>query len=128
MPAQHICPRCGHEDRCEYGSWADRHPVLSTIAGLFTITLMSMMFSVYPVAAFTMTAFAGIWAGVRLAIRSRERRAGLAARADWEHAQVMAQPATPVQRMHAPTNPPPMAPRHVMNVWPTSRIQTGQQR
>jgi hypothetical protein len=66
-----------------------------------------------------MAAFAGAWAGVRLIMRNRQRRAALVARADWEHAEMMARPAAPVQRMHAPTNPPPMAPRHVMNVWPT---------
>jgi hypothetical protein len=34
---EHICPRCGHQDECSYGSWHDRHPFLAVTGGLLTL-------------------------------------------------------------------------------------------
>jgi hypothetical protein len=101
--SEHACPRCGLESGCSRGSWSDRHPVAAVIGGLLTLVWMSMMFSVYTVAALTMTALAaGAWA-VRAAGRERARRDALAARAEWEHRALMAaRPDVPLCR---PTPP-----------------------
>jgi heme exporter protein D len=102
------CPRCGLESGCSRGGWPDRHPVAAVIGGLLTLVWMSMMFSVYPVAALIMTALAaGAWA-VRAAGRERARRDALAARADYEHRALMrAMPwnLSPIEP--APQLPPP---------------------
>jgi hypothetical protein len=121
--SEHVCPRCGHEDHCGYGSWADRHPVMATIGGLFALVFMGMMFSVHPVASTAMVAMGAAVVGVRAAARERSRRHALAARADYEHARLMAQSQMPPIRLQAP---PPLRPeRHVMNSWPTTPIHTG---
>ncbi|MDX1888875.1 hypothetical protein [Mycolicibacterium sp. 050158] len=105
---QHICPRCGHEDSCGYGTWPDRHPALATIGALFTLTFMGMMFSVYPIAATAMTALGAIGWRLRAAGRDKQRRAALAARADYEHARLMARSTPqPIRLLQpAPAHPP----------------------
>jgi hypothetical protein len=103
--AQHFCRRCGIEDTCHYGNWADRHPAWTVFAGLFTLVFMGMMFSEYPIAATSMTVLAAVWLGVRAVGREQRRRAALAARADYSHAALMAQWAP--QPIHLP---PPAAP------------------
>lgn len=108
MSTEHVCPRCGYEDHCGYGSWVDRHPVMATAGGLFTLTLMAMMFSVYTSAAWTMVAIVGAVAGTRWVARERRRRIALATRADWEHAQLMVRQAMPPIRFDARE---PLAPR-----------------
>jgi hypothetical protein len=127
---RHSCARCGYESTRSHGSWPDRHPFLATISGLFSLTLMAMMFSVYPVAAWTMTVLAAVWFGERAAGREHARRNALAARADYEHAVLMARAsAPPVMRFPeqppAPPRPPgATASRHVMNRWPTTPMPT----
>lgn len=118
MASQHICQRCGHEDECSYGSWPDRHPVMATIGGLFGLTFMGMMFSVYPGGAWTMTGLAAVVFGVRALARRRRRRDALATRAEWEHSAMQAQ--------SAPPPPPQPGPWHVMTHWPTTPMQTAQ--
>jgi hypothetical protein len=79
-------------------------------AGLLTLVFMGMMFSVYPIAATTMTVLAGVWLTVRAAATERRRRAALAARADYEHAALMARSMSqpirlPASRAHARRTP-----------------------
>jgi hypothetical protein len=106
--SEHVCPRCGHEDHCGYGSWVDRHPIMATVGGLFSLTFMGMMFSVYTSAAWTMVAIAAVVFGGRAAAREWRRRTALATRADYEHAKLMARQAMPVIRLQ-PRDP--IAPR-----------------
>lgn len=124
MTSQHICQRCGHEEECGYGSWPDRHPIMATVGGIFTLTFMGMMFSVYPGGAWTMTGLVAAVAGGRAIARARRRRAALVARAEWEHA-AMAQspPATIRLHPHGPPAPPP-SPWHVMTHWPTTKMRS----
>ncbi|OQZ87847.1 hypothetical protein BST11_25900 [Mycobacterium alsense] len=88
-------------------AWWDRHPVAAVIAGLYTLTFMAMMLSVYPVAAAVMIVVAAVSGLLYSAARERRRRAALAARADWEHQALMAAslrwPAPPA----LPTATPP---------------------
>ncbi len=124
---QHICPRCGYENTCRYGNWFDRHSVMATIGGLSSLTFMGMMFSVYTSATWTMVALAATVIGVRALGTERQRRAALVARADWEHAQLMARSQMPAIQLHpyAPLAPQPrVAERHVMNQWPTTPIRS----
>lgn len=91
--SKHACPRCGLERRCSHGSWPDRHPVAAVTAGLFALVWMSMMLSVYPIAALAIIAVFGISAAVALAGHERRRREALGTRADYEHrALLMRQP------------------------------------
>jgi hypothetical protein len=123
MSTTHVCQRCGHEDDCGYGSWPDRHPILATVGGLFGLTFMGMMFSVYPGGAWTMTTLAAVVVGVRALGRARRRRAALATRAEWEHSALMAQSAGgPTIRRQ----PQQHGPWHVMTHWPTTPMQTAQ--
>lgn len=76
---RHVCPRCGHESRCSNNTWADRHPAAAVAAALFTLTLMSMMLSVHPIAALALIALAGV-GGIAYAVNcNHQRRAALAA-------------------------------------------------
>jgi len=68
----------------------DRHPAAAVTAGLFTLVWMSMMLSVYPLAAAVLLALGASCWSLRTVGRERERRAALAARADYDHAQLMA--------------------------------------
>jgi hypothetical protein len=104
----HACPRCGLETTCSHGSWADRHPAGAVTAGLFTLTLMSMMLSTHPIAALTVITLSGVALAARAAYRHRRRREALATRADWEHAALMAvpvPPARPLPQRHPHTLP-----------------------
>lgn len=96
--SKHACPRCGYESRCSRGGWVDRHPAAAVTAGLFALVWMSMMLSVHPVAALTIIALVASATGVYFSTRGRRRREALAARADYEHAQVMAAPFHPAPR------------------------------
>jgi uncharacterized membrane protein len=111
-------------------SWADRHPAAAATAGLFSLTLMCMMFSEHPVAALTVTAVCALGAGVWLLDRERDRRAATAARADAANRELL-------RLMNAPKairlNPAPnprgpalggVASRHVMNRFPTTPLDT----
>jgi hypothetical protein len=85
------CSHCGRAERRV--GWADRHPAATVTAGLFSLTLMAMMFSVHPIAAGVMTALAGVVGAVYLIERERSRRAALAARAEHQYRQLLAVPA-----------------------------------
>lgn len=124
----HACPRCGLENRCSHGSWADRHPAAAVTAGLFTLAWMSMMLSVYPGAALAIIAIAAATWGVRATGRERRRREALAARADWEHRQVMAAALKwPAQLPPAPPKPPaPARRRGADHTSPTVPLRTGE--
>lgn len=117
---EHVCPRCGHEDHCGYGSWVDRHPAMATLGGLFSLVFMGMMFSVHPVASAAMVTLGAAVLGVRAAGRERLRRQALAARADYDHAQLMAQGQMPPIRLPREPLPPRPVQRHVMSSWPTT--------
>ncbi|MCV7088878.1 hypothetical protein [Mycobacterium interjectum] len=86
--AKQTCPRCGMESKRD--AWWDRHPVAAVSAGLYTLTFMAMMLSVYPVAAAVMIVVAAAAGVLYGAARERRRRAAIAARADWEHRELMA--------------------------------------
>lgn len=129
--SEHVCPRCGHEDHCGYGSWFDRHPVMTTVGALFSLTFMGMLFSVYTSAAWTMVTLAATAVGVRVLAKERQRRSALAARADYEHAQLMARAQMPAVLLHprdARSPRPSIAERHVLRGYPTTPIQTGTRR
>lgn len=110
MATQHICARCGHEDTCEYGSWHDRHPVAATLGALFALMWMCAMFDSYPVTAAVVTAIGGAGLAWRVVRRDRMRRDAIAARATWEHQQLMArqipQPVVLPPRYEPPTTTP----------------------
>jgi hypothetical protein len=99
MMRRHSCARCGWESTCDRGGWVDRHPAAAVTAGLFGLVWMSMMLSVYPLAAATLlTIGAAVWF-IRAATDTRRRRDALAARADWEHRKLMARAMfSPVER------------------------------
>jgi hypothetical protein len=95
---------------------------MATVGGLFGLTFMGMMFSVYPGGAWTMTGLAAVVFGVRALARARRRRAALVTRAGWEHSALMAQSAGgPTIRRQ-----PQRQPWHVMTHWPTTPMQTAQ--
>lgn len=114
--------------------WADRHPAAATTAGLFSLTLMCMMFSVHPVAALTVTALAGVGGAVWLVDRERDRRAATAERADAANRELLRLTAQPTfgnplhPRGVTPTCRAPkgsgIADRHVMNSYPTTPLGT----
>lgn len=58
-------------------------------AGLLTLTLMSMMLLVRPIAALTIIALAAVTAIVRIAMGEHRRREALATRADYERRVLM---------------------------------------
>lgn len=95
------CPRCGYEPhriaRIYPGGWADRHPAAAVTAGLFTLTLMSMMLSVHPIAALTLIGLGVVAWGVRVTSLNRRRREALAARADYEYRALAAAPVPAVR-------------------------------
>lgn len=97
MTKQHACPRCGYETRYSHGGWADRHPAAAVTAGLFTLTLMSMMLSVHPIAGLTLIALGGVGGVGYLYIRRQRRDEALSARADYENRALMNAPLPPVR-------------------------------
>lgn len=82
--------------------------MMATMAGLFSLVFMGMMFSVYTSAAWTMVVIAAVVVGGRAAAREWRRRTALATRADYEHAELMERQAMPVIRLR-PRDP--IAPR-----------------
>ncbi|MBS4728540.1 hypothetical protein MSM1_09370 [Mycobacterium sp. SM1] len=90
------CPRCGYETRCTRAAWPDRHPAAAVTAGLFALALLCMMLSVHPVAALAVIALASVGGAVWMLNGERQRRQALAARADYEHAALMAAPVRPL--------------------------------
>lgn len=116
----HACPRCGFES--ERARWWDRHPVAAVCAGVF-VGLPAL----YTVAGVTL---AYPWFAVPVLIvvcavlvdRRMRQRAAIAARADWEHRQMI---ATAVFRQGSSRlREEPCSPRHVMNRWPTTPVPT----
>lgn len=83
---------------------------MTTVGGLFSLTFMGMMFSVYTSAAWTMVLIAAVVVGGRFGIREYRRRSALATRADYEHAQLMERQAMPAIRL-TPRDPMPARPR-----------------
>jgi hypothetical protein len=90
--SRHACPRCGFES--SHDTWADRHPA----AAVTLIVVVLAMCTAHP----WLLAVIAVGAALYGAHRERRRREALAARADWEHRQLMAmQPAflcQPVER------------------------------
>jgi heme exporter protein D len=70
----------------------DRHPAAAVTGGLLTLVWVSMMLSIHPLAAVTMIVTIAVGAAVYFAVSERRRREALAARADWENAQIVAHP------------------------------------
>ncbi|ORV92718.1 hypothetical protein AWC11_07630 [Mycobacterium interjectum] len=145
MLSQHSCgcARCGFENSCTHGRWVDRHPVAAVYAGVFVglpagYTLVGVML-VYP--WFTIPAMIIVCA--LLLNRAARRRAAIAARADWEHRELIRRAVfgRPARRLVAGASPhapraaaagagrsQPRAPtaraRHVLTEWPTTPMLT----
>lgn len=98
--SNHTCPRCGYESHCSHGSWPDRHPVSATTGALFAMVFMSLMLSSFPFAGWSIVGLCvGGYVWLRID-RERDRREGLAKRADWEHRRLMEQ-AVPVREIES---------------------------
>lgn len=82
----HICSRCGLESHCSHGNWSDRHPAAAVALAAFTV-----MFSIVVVVGYPwLLVVAAVGAVVYFVDREVRRRRALAARADWEHQQLIA--------------------------------------
>ncbi|KLO31496.1 hypothetical protein ABW16_01200 [Mycolicibacter heraklionensis] len=84
----HNCPRCGYQQHYRLARWTDRHPgaaVALAVVGLISVTAYPWLLAVL--------AAAGLAYGID---RERQRRTAVAARADYEHAALLAAPAPPV--------------------------------
>lgn len=80
----HASSRCGHGCRCRHGNWADRHPtatVALAVLALTTITAHQWLIGPAALAALAL-----------LIDRERTRREATAARADRQHATLLAAP------------------------------------
>lgn len=85
----HNCPRCGYQQHYRLARWTDRHPaatVALAVVGLISVTAYPWLLAVLAVA--------GLAYGID---RERQRRAAVAARADYEHAALLTVPARPVR-------------------------------
>lgn len=83
---KHTCVRCGHELRCQHGSWPDRRPYAAALFAVpVTITGLGAI-AAYPWLFVPLLMLAGV---AYVADREHRRRAALAARADWEHREIM---------------------------------------
>lgn len=112
-----------------HGSWPDRHPTAATSAGLFTLTLLSMMLSVHPVAGTAVVVLLGLAGFAVLVDRERQRRADCAARAErdyrrnaelvvsFDHGRQLA--------TVKPARPRRPAPWHVVSLLPTEPLRAG---
>lgn len=133
------CPRCGFESNSWHGRWRDRHPAAAVCAGVFVglpagFILVCIMLA-YPWFTIPVTI---IVCAVLLNLATR-RRAAIAARAEWEHREMMVRamqppgrpPAPDPQQMHdaawqpdvAAVRPRSPAPWHIITQWPTQRFR-----
>jgi hypothetical protein len=109
----HPCPHCGR-------TWADRHPAAAVTAGLFTLVFTAMMLSTHPVAAAVLIGLAVVGVVVYRRDRERHRREAVAARADYEHAGLMARPLPSLPRLVKPSRP---AAWHLVSLLPTTPMR-----
>lgn len=102
---RHTCLRCGHEARCAYSSWPDRHPA-AAVAFAVPVTIIGLgSIAAYPWLFVPLLALAGL---VYIVDREHRRRAALAARADYEHQALAAAsvpPVVPLPVRHTPSLP-----------------------
>lgn len=89
--SSHYCHRCGTEYRYTHSNWADRHPTATVFLAVFTVASITAWPWVLAVLA--------VVAVVYLIDRENNRRTALAARADSEHAELMAALAAPLPRL-----------------------------
>lgn len=91
MSTHHTCPRCGYQQHAGQHPalrWTDRHPaatVALAVVGLISVTGYPWLLAVLAVAGLAY-----------LADREGQRRAAVAARADFEHAALLAAQARPL--------------------------------
>jgi hypothetical protein len=133
----HNCPRCGLESPAP--SWPERHPFAAAVFGVptaFTVVSVTLAYPWFFVPMLVIVC-------ALLVNRAARRRAATAARADWEHREMMARaiwqqprgrPALPdAEQMRQaawqpdisavrPRNP---APWHVVTQWPTTSFRKG---
>lgn len=90
----HTCTRCGHEVGCSHGTWSDRHPA-AAVAFAVPVFIVSLgAIAAYPAPFLPLLAIGSV---VYLVERKRRRAEALAARADHEHAALLAGPIPPVR-------------------------------
>ncbi|BBY36308.1 hypothetical protein MMAN_04420 [Mycobacterium mantenii] len=77
----HACPRCGLEARCSHRTWPDRHPAAAVTVAIVVLAMV--------VAHPWLLAVVAAGGGVYAAVRRQQRRDALAARAEYEHRQIM---------------------------------------
>lgn len=99
----HACPRCGLEARCAHRTWPDRHP-----AAAVTLAVIVLAMTVAHPWLLGCLAVGGV---VYMAVRRQQRRDALAARADYEHRQLMSAAArwAPMELAAAPPKRPAAA-------------------
>lgn len=118
------CRRCGYESTCSHGRWWDRHPYAAVLFALPAgYTLIGVML-VYP----WFTIPATIIVSAALLNRAARKRAAIAARADWEHREMMVRAMQQFPDRSLPPLPPPVQPRNpalwnVITQWPTRPIR-----
>ena len=84
----HYCQRCGSEHRCVHGGWTDRHPAATVALAVLVVASIS---------AYPWLVGVGVLGAVAYMIdREQRRRRALAARADYEHAALIAAQARPL--------------------------------
>lgn len=141
MKKRFACPRCGLEMRSSTWRWVDRHPAAAVCAGVFVglpagYTLVGIML-IWP--WFTIPATIIVCAV--LLNRAARKRAAIAARAEWEHREMMVRAVrdstrrrdvfrsgghtyeTP-PRPKVSVPPPAVRARHVLTDWPTTPMLT----
>lgn len=134
MSSQCVCPRCGFESSCSHGRWVDRHPAAAVSAAVVFglpagYTLVGVML-VYPWFTIPVTIIVCAFLLNRLA----RRRAAIAARADWEHREMMVRAMRQLPDRAAPPPRPPLlppnsvrpakpAPWHIVTQWPTKPLR-----
>lgn len=87
--SKHCCPRCGFESR--HRSWPERHPAATAVIALPTMYTLVGVILAYP---WFVVPLLVIGAAVWVDRRNRARQA-VAARADYEHRQIIARAVFP---------------------------------
>ena len=85
--ANHTCTKCGFGVSCSHGRWHDRHPVAAVLLALpagYTIIGVLLAYPWFFVPLLVVVA--AVWVD-----RRNRRGAAIAARADYEHRQLMAE-------------------------------------
>lgn len=116
---EHHCPRCGYETSSR-GRWPDRHPYAAVLFAVpVTITMVGAI-AAYPL---TFVPLLAVVAVVYVVDREHRRRQALAARADYEHAALLAAPVSAVRPL--PRRQSYALPWHPSALLPTAPLRIG---